>query len=121
MTTNASGTQDPTWECFVDNISIGWGVSAGADTENNWNFCQSDLQDGPRILSMKVTVLHQQTFWLDQIQYTPSSNVSLDNATVRFDSSNAAVQYSAGWTALDGIVNLTETAGSTVTFEFFGP
>ena len=37
ITSNASGTQDPTWECFIENISIGWGISAGSGTENNWD------------------------------------------------------------------------------------
>ena len=120
ITTNTSGTQDPTWGCFVDNISIGWDISAGARTENSWIFCQSDLQDGPHVLSANVTVLHQQTFWFDQIQYIPSSNVPLDNSTVRVDSTDLAVQYSSGWTALFGIVNLTQTTGSTVTYKFFG-
>ena len=121
ITKNTSGIQDPTWECFIDNISIGWNISAGSGTENSWVFCQSNLQDGPHILTTKVTVLHQQTFWFDQIQYISSSNVSLDNLTVRVDSSDPAVQYSSGWTELDKIVNLTQNAGSTVTYEFFGP
>ena len=65
ITTNASGSQDPTWECFVDNISIGWNLSSGARAENTWTFCQSALQDGPHVLSTNVTVLHQQTFWFE--------------------------------------------------------
>ena len=121
ITTNASGTQDPTWECFIDNISIGWNLSAGARTENSWVFCQSNLQDGPHVLSTNVTILHQQTFWFDQIQYLSSSNVPLNNLTVRVDSSDPAVQYSSGWSELLEIVNLTQTAGSTVTYEFIGP
>ena len=121
ITANISGTQDPTWECFVDNISIGSNISAGPDAENNWVLCQSNLQDGPHVLTTNVTILHNQTFWFDQIQYLPSSNVSLDNSTLRVDSSDPAIQYSSGWTELDGIVNLTQTAGSTVTYDFFGP
>jgi hypothetical protein len=124
ITTNASGTQDPTWECFIDDISIGWDLSSGdARPENSWVFCQSNLQleDGPHVLRTTVTVLHQQTFWFDQIQYIPSSNVPLDNLTVRVDSSDPAIQYSSGWTEMDGIVNLTQNAGSTVTYEFLGP
>ena len=120
MTTNASGTQDPTWECFVDNISIGWNISSGAGFENNWVFCQGDQQDGPHVLSVNVTVLDMQTFWFDQIQYIPSSNVPLDNSTVRVGSSDPAVLYSSGWTELDGIVNLTQTKWSTVTYQFSG-
>ena len=121
ITTNISGTQDPTWECFVDNISIGWNISAGSGAENNWVLCQSDLQDGPHVLTTNVTVLQEQIFWFDQIQYLPSSNVSLDNSTVRVDSSDPAIQYGSGWTELGGFVNLTQTAGSTVTYDFFGP
>ena len=122
ITSNASGTEDPSWECFIDNISIGRDISAGTRNENSWVFCSSDpsLQDGPHILSMNVTVLQQQTFWFDQIQYRPSFNVPLDNSTVRVDSSDHAVVYSSGWTELDGIVNLTQNAGSTVTYEFIG-
>ena len=122
ITTNASGTQDPTWECFIDNISIGWNFSPGSENENNWVFCQNDqLLDGPHVLSMNVTVLHLQNFWFDQIQYLPSSNVPLYNSTLRVDSSDPAVQYSSGWTESLDIVNLTQSAGSTVTFQFFGP
>jgi hypothetical protein len=121
ITTNSSGIQDPSWECFIDNVSIGWNLSSAPRTENSWVFCQSVLQDGPHVLSTNVKVLHQQTFWFDRIHYVPSSNVPLDNATVMVDSTDPAVQYSSGWTELNGIVNLTQTAGSTVTYEFFGP
>ena len=119
LTTNSSGTQDPTWECFVDNISIGWQIS---EPENNWILCQSELhlQDGPHVLSVNVTVSHLQTFWFDLIRYLPSSNVSLENSTVRVDSSDPEVLYSSGWTESDGISNSTQTPGSTVTYQFFG-
>ena len=33
ITTNASGTQDPTWECFIDNTSIGWSLASAAPNE----------------------------------------------------------------------------------------
>ena len=122
ITTNTSGTQDPTWECFVDNISIGWNISAGSAAENSWIFCQNDLlQNGPHVLIVNVTVLHEQTFWFDELQYLPSSNVSLYNSTVIVYSSDSAVQYSSGWTELNGNVNLTQTAGSTLRFQFFDP
>ena len=121
ITSNASGTEDPSWECFVDNISIGRHISAGTANQNNWVFCSSDpsLQNGPHVFSMNVTVLHQQTFWFDQIQYRSSSNVPLDNLTVRVDSTDSTVVYSSGWTE-SGFVNLTQNAGSTVTYEFIG-
>ena len=120
-TNNTSATQDPTWECFVDNISIGWHISAGTRTENNWVLCQSDLKDGHHVLTTNVTILHQQPFWFDQIQYLPSSGVAPANSSVRVDSSDSAIRYSSGWGEYSGIVNLTQTAGSTVTFDFLGP
>lgn len=121
ITTNASGTQDPTWECFVDDVSIGWNLAKGTASENNWVLCQSDLKDGPHVLTTIVTVLHQQPFWFDQIQYVLPSGVPPVNSTVKIDSSDPAVRYSSGWGEFSGIVNLTQVAGSTVTYDFFGP
>ncbi|KAF8811571.1 hypothetical protein BYT27DRAFT_6442198 [Phlegmacium glaucopus] len=113
ITTKASGTQVPTWECFVDNNSIGWST-ASYFAENNWIFCQNNqLQDGPHVLSVRAKVSNQQTFWFDQIQYIPSSNL-------RIDSSDPAIQYSSGWQPLNGIVNFTQIAGSTLTYQFSG-
>ncbi|KAF8808392.1 hypothetical protein BYT27DRAFT_7337774 [Phlegmacium glaucopus] len=120
VTTNSSGSQDPTWECFVDNNSIGWRTVLQY-AENSWVFCQNgQLQDGPHVLTVKVKVAHQNTFWFDQIQYLPSSSASLDQSLVRIDSSDSAVQYSSGWQGFGGIVDLTQTTGSTVTYSFSG-
>lgn len=122
MTNNASGTQDPTWECFVDNNSIGSSAVLQL-AENNWPFCQSSqLKDGPHVLTVKASVANQRnTFWFDQIQYLPSSNASLDQLTLRIDSSDSAIQYGSGWHPLDGgLVNYTQTAGSTLTYPFSG-
>ncbi|KAF8801593.1 hypothetical protein BYT27DRAFT_7245174 [Phlegmacium glaucopus] len=120
ITTNASGTQDPTWECFVDNNSIGWNTVLEF-AENNWVFCQNgQLHDGPHVLTVKAKVSNQQTFWFDQIQYIPSSNVPLDQSILHVDSSDSTLQYSPGWQPLNGIVNLTQTAGSTLTYQFSG-
>ena len=121
ITTNASGTQDPTWECFVDNISIGWKTVLSEYPENNWIFCQNtQLKDGPHVLTVKATVSNQQTFWFDQIQYLPSSDVSLSQATLRIDPTDPAIQYSDGWSELNGIAEMTQTTGSTITFVFSG-
>ena len=38
ITTNASGSQDPTWECFIDNTSIGWSPAPPMSV-NNWILC----------------------------------------------------------------------------------
>ena len=79
---NDSGVLDPTWECFVDNISIG--ASAPFQfPENNWVFCQQDtLVDGAHVLTVNATVSQNQTFWIDDIQYVPSASVSLDQKAI---------------------------------------
>lgn len=35
------GATDPSWECFVDNVSIGSKPPIGFP-ENNWVFCEAD-------------------------------------------------------------------------------
>ena len=99
-TTNASATQDPTLECFIDNISIGSSPSSNVafnDSLNNWVLCDAGppqlVEDGPHILTVNENI-SEQTFWLDQIQYAPSANVSLNQSLVRIDASDPAIQYS---------------------------
>ncbi|KAF8802696.1 hypothetical protein BYT27DRAFT_7172525 [Phlegmacium glaucopus] len=119
ITTNAS-THFPTWECFIDNKTIGSKDSC-EPARNYCIFCQNDqLQDGPHVLSVRVKVVNEQTFWFDQIQYIPSSNVSLDQSLLRIDSSDPTIQYSAAWQSGPDIVNYTQIAGSSLTYEFSG-
>ena len=145
ITTNASGTQDPTWECFIDNTSIGWSLSSDnyyvqGGGQNNWPLCfggPAQFQDGPHSLTVKAKVSNQQTFWFDQIQYAPSASVSLNQSFLRIDSNDSAIQYSpaGGWTLVNsdqyqiisdmelkiyGNVSYTQTTGATLTYQFFG-
>ena len=124
ITTNISGTQDPTWECFIDNTSIG-GSPAPATSDNNWILCgggPSQFQDGPHLLTVKTNVSNQQTFWFDQIQYAPSANVSLNQTFLRIDSSDSAIQYSSGWETLFQFINTsyTQITAATLTYQFSG-
>jgi hypothetical protein len=124
ITTNASGTQDPTWECFIDNTSIGWSVSSSSignsstielGSQNNWPLCEAQFQDGPHSLTVNANVSNQQTFWFDQIQYAPSASVSLNQSLLRIDSFDAEIQYTpAGvWntTSSNVIFNIEEFPG----------
>ena len=116
---NDSGVLDPTWECFVDNINIGSNPFAFA--ENNWEFCEQDtLVDGPHILTVNATVLKNQTFWIDNIQYVPSASVSLDQKTIVVDSLDPQLQYGQGWQALGGTANMTTVPGSIFLYNFIG-
>ena len=118
ITTNASGTQDPTWECFIDNTSIGWST-APSSSENNWIICANILlQDGPHVLTVNANVSNQQTFWFDQIQCSSAS----DETFLRIDSSNPDIQYSSGWQTLVQLLNTsyTQITGATLTYQFTG-
>ena len=124
ITTNVSGTQDPAWECFIDNTSIG-GSSGPSSSENNWILCgggPSQFQDGSHLLTVKANVSNQQTFWFDQIQYTPSANVSLNQSLLRIDSSDSSIQYSSGWQSLVQLINTsyTQITAATLTYQFSG-
>jgi len=119
-----SSIQASSWQCFVDNISIGGRntVELPSSSQNSLVFCQSNnLRDGPHVLSVNVST-GVPPIWFDQIQYLPSSNVSLDQSIVRVDSSDSAIRYSSGWMedSPSKSVNYTQTAGSTVTYEFSG-
>lgn len=117
---NDSGVLDPTWLCFVDNISIGASVPF-AFAENNWGFCEQDtLVDGPHILTVNATVLKNQTFWIDNIQYVPSASVSLDQKTIVVDNHDPQLQYGQGWQALGGTANMTTVPGSIFLYDFIG-
>jgi hypothetical protein len=102
ITINASGIQDPTWECFIDNTSIASTVlsmTVPLGSENNWILCGAgppQLQDGPHLLTVNANVSNQQTFWFDQIQYAPSASVSLNQSLLCIDSTDSAIQYSPG-------------------------
>ena len=88
-------------------------------------------QIGPHLLTVKANV-SQQTFWLDQIRYAPSANVtvSLNQSLVRIDSNNSAIQYSPGWIFQDDPISYTTTQnpnisiavnnGAFLTYEFTG-
>jgi hypothetical protein len=118
ITTNASGTQDPTWECFIDNNSIGSSPPSSAslalnESENNWILCgagPTQLQDGPHLLTVNASVSNQ-TFWFDQIQYAPSASVSLNQSLVRIDASDSEIQYSPAseWQFSNGPMNYTSS------------
>ena len=117
---NDSGVLDPTWQCFVDNISIG--ASAPFQfAENNWEFCEQDkLVDGPHILTVNATVLKNQTFWIDNIQYVPSASVSLNQKAIVVDNLDPQLQYGQGWQALGGTANMTTVPGSIFLYNFIG-
>jgi hypothetical protein len=123
---NDFGVLDPTWQCFVDGISIG-ATASMLFPENNWVFCNHSLVDGPHVLTVNVTVLKNQTFWFDNIQYVPSASVPLDQAAIVVNNSDSQLHYEPGWMPYAvsdphtmQTVHLTVQNGSKLAFDFIG-
>ncbi|KAF5372359.1 hypothetical protein D9615_009234 [Tricholomella constricta] len=110
---------DPSWECFVDQISIG-ATKPFAYPENNWILCQkSALNDGQHEITVKVTSAGT-TFWLDYLVFTPSPQVSYDEAVLLVENDDTSVMYDSSWVALGANANMTTKKGSQVKFDFIG-
>ncbi|KAG6905948.1 hypothetical protein DXG01_016750 [Tephrocybe rancida] len=110
---------DPSWECFIDKITIG-STTPSQFPENNYDLCsQATLTDGPHEITINVTTTGN-TFWLDYITYTPSAAASYETVVLRVDHSDPAISYDAGWDALGPTAQQTSTIGSQATINFVG-
>ncbi|TFK66653.1 hypothetical protein BDN72DRAFT_844043 [Pluteus cervinus] len=119
--TPTGSDQDPTWTCNIDQRQVGSNSPTGnQDLTNSWPLCSaSNLADGNHQFDISVISLSQ-PFRFDYITYVPSPSVSLANKTITVDSTDSGIIYSDGWSDLKGIVNMTQTAGATASFDFFG-
>ncbi|KAJ7644920.1 hypothetical protein FB45DRAFT_784922 [Roridomyces roridus] len=117
--TNADNTTDPTWTCFIDEIPISNGNPTFKFYENNWELCvQSAITPGPHNLTIQVASKGQ-TFYLDNLIYTPTPDVVFDEAVVLYPTSDSSVSFGSGWDTFGG-ENGTQTAGSQVSLNFHG-
>jgi hypothetical protein len=120
-TTASDGVPDSSWECFLDNVSIG-SKSPYNFPENNWVLCQADsLSDSLHNITLRATVRNQNTFWFDRIVYSPSSSVDLDSSLIMVDKGDSAVTYGPGWQDMSvggtvGKMTLQQGANATVDF-----
>ncbi|KAG6813716.1 hypothetical protein H0H92_008124 [Tricholoma furcatifolium] len=109
---------DPPWECYIDGISIG-NSPASPYQENNWPLCESDtLYDGSHELTLNVSMKQGATFWVDYVEYTPTTPVN--GSVVRVDNMDPALSYDSTWQGVDGLANMTNTQGGKVSFNFTG-
>ena len=116
---NGTAGWDPTWECFVDNVSIGATDPFPYD-ENNWLLCaKAGINDGLHEIKVIVTTTGQ-PFWFDYIQYAPSSSVSEETAYIVVDNLDSGLQYGGGWTALGSTANMTNYRDTEFRFNFTG-
>ncbi|KIM40729.1 hypothetical protein M413DRAFT_166901 [Hebeloma cylindrosporum] len=114
------GATDPSWECFLDNVSIG-SKPPISFAENNWVFCQADsLPDAQHNITLRATVRNQNTFWFDRIVYSPSPTMNLDSSLILIDANDPAVTYGPGWQLMRDIGTMTQQSGAKATVTFSG-
>ena len=117
---NSSGTIDPTWECFIDAVSIG-STSPFQHAENNWLLCtwnNNGPAQGSHVLTAKST---GHNFWFDWLQYEPPQSASVQNAVVYINPLDAAIKFDSSWQSVPGgSANMTTKEGSTLTLDFIG-
>jgi hypothetical protein len=119
---NTSTGFDPSWECFVDKISIG-ATPPYQYPETNWLLCeQKQLVDGQHVVTVNVNQATQagRTFWVDDIIYTPSSNVTSDGGYTLVSNLDPAIAYGDGWLDLSNVANSTSQTGTEFVFNFTG-
>ncbi len=117
---NVSGMVDPQWLCYVDGV----GIEASGPYPypvNNWRLCfLYHLTDGPHTITVNVTVAENQPFWLDRIEYLPSTSVSHANKTILLQNTDPAILFGNGWLPYVEVGNLTNTQGAMVECNFRG-
>ncbi|PPQ69586.1 hypothetical protein CVT25_000960 [Psilocybe cyanescens] len=116
---SSSGIVDPSWECLIDNNSIG-STPPFLFIENNWNLCSADnLPSGTHTLTVN-TFSHGRHFWFDYLQYTPSNVDDLNNALVKVPRTDPDIVYDGTWQNLGNIATMTRASGSSATLSFTG-
>jgi hypothetical protein len=116
---NSTGGVDPTWECFIDNISIG-ATNPFNFVENNWILCSAEnLPDTSHVVTVNVKS-HGHTFWFDYFRYTPSANVSAEGELVLVQNFDPDIHFDSSWQPLSPNANMTVTKGGSVAFNFTG-
>lgn len=122
QTSSDTGAVNPTWLCFVDGTEIAEVNPTFAFPENNWSLCNvAEVADGEHILTANISFsVTGPTFWVDYILYVPSpSEAPTGPDVIRVDNTDPEIVYSGAWSAVEHS-NVTQTAGSQVTFDFTG-
>jgi hypothetical protein len=109
---------DPSYSCAVDNVNFS--SKSTSQNSNNQIMCSTTVNDGPHLLTVNVTSLTGQPFWLDDLHYEPSSSVSEANADTLVEQIDPALIYSSGWEPLEIDAEMTSVNGANVSFNFTG-
>lgn len=107
------------WQCFVDNESIPV-ISIAPPPANRVPFCKQDgLVDEKHTIVVNATVTNQQTFFFDYLEYIPSANVPLNQASIAVNWTDPQLIFLGNWSHLaEGPSTIQD--GATASFHFTG-
>ncbi len=113
------------WQCSMDGIKFGHPPPpSGNISGNNYLLCDGgkiNVTDGTHTLTIDIFITSKKsTFWFDWIEYLPSANVPLDNATVLVNHDDPIIHYDASWQPPTGLLSMTTVPGSTANVQFAG-
>ncbi|KAF9524776.1 hypothetical protein CPB83DRAFT_886030 [Crepidotus variabilis] len=109
-----------TWQCLIDGNSSDLEIVIVQEENPSVMCIKAQLEDQPHTLTLNAVVPTGDEFWFDQIQYTPSAGVSLENKTIFIESNDSEIKYGSGWVSTDGIGHATKETSSKFDFEFIG-
>ncbi|GJJ15753.1 hypothetical protein Clacol_010031 [Clathrus columnatus] len=112
ITNSNSNSRDPTWECFIDGISLGPPTYPNV-TENNWSLCEHALSDGPHQLEVIVNSTTS-PFYFDYLLYAPSVGISLENNTIFISGLDPDVTYDSTWSVVRTSSATSEPGGEVI-------
>ncbi|TFK66655.1 hypothetical protein BDN72DRAFT_844045 [Pluteus cervinus] len=115
-------TRDPALSCTMDQKTFANSTATtNTDLTEQWHLCSaSGMADTNHTFTLNVAS-NGLPARFDYMLYVPSADVSMDNKTVKVDSTDPGVQYSGtDWSDLKGIANMTQVTGGSATFDFVG-
>ncbi|TFK66660.1 hypothetical protein BDN72DRAFT_899656 [Pluteus cervinus] len=115
-------TQDPALSCTMDQQTFANSTATtNTDLTEQWHLCSaSGIADTKHTFTLNVAS-NGLPARFDYMLYVPSADVSMDNKTIKVDSTDPGVQYSGtDWSDLKGIANMTQVTGGSATFDFIG-
>ncbi|PPQ86946.1 hypothetical protein CVT25_009830 [Psilocybe cyanescens] len=109
----------PRWSCFIDGVEL-LSVSF-TDGQEHLPLCSQSLGDGHHTITVLTNATQDSPFWLDYIQYDPSSSENTDDVDKVFNPGTAAVMVGK-WTPLlpSGSGVMTRDKSSKVQVQFNG-
>ncbi|KAJ2928523.1 hypothetical protein H1R20_g8570, partial [Candolleomyces eurysporus] len=111
---------EPIWECFIDGKSIRTPTTIYTN-QNRQKLCEFDKLDLSEAHTLAIsTASNRQLFWVDYIEYTPTSTANITGAFVSIQHDDDFLVYDETWQLSGSGAKSTSTVGATVNTSFTG-